>query len=89
MLDAGNGALLTEQRLGDTIVEIREAELNGEPSSREFVVGGKEGGVWAFARRRRTPVGQDRGARVSTASPGLTSTTTAPRKWWSATKVAG
>ncbi|MFN8405208.1 MAG: hypothetical protein U0V48_16895 [Anaerolineales bacterium] len=24
-------------------------ELNGEPSSREFVVGGKDGGVWAFS----------------------------------------
>ena len=24
-------------------------ELNGEPSSREYVVGGKDGGVWAFS----------------------------------------
>ena len=29
--------------------EVREVELNGDPSSREIVVGGKDGGVWAFS----------------------------------------
>jgi hypothetical protein len=28
---------------------VREVELNGDPSSREIVAGGKDGGVWAFS----------------------------------------
>ena len=28
---------------------MREVELNGDPSSREIVAGGKDGGVWAFS----------------------------------------
>lgn len=48
MLDAASGTPRFEQRLGQTIVEIREVELDGKPSAREFVVGGKDGGVWAF-----------------------------------------
>ena len=48
MLDAATGLERFNQALGQTITEIREAEINGEPSSREFVVGGKDGGVWAF-----------------------------------------
>ncbi len=48
MLDAsGEGEQLSE-RLGQTITEIREGEIDGDPSSREFVVGGKDGGVWAY-----------------------------------------
>jgi hypothetical protein len=35
--------------LGQAVSEVREVELNGDPSSREIVVGGKEGGVWAFS----------------------------------------
>lgn len=34
--------------LGQAITQIREAEINGDPASREFVVGGKDGGVWAY-----------------------------------------
>jgi outer membrane protein assembly factor BamB len=48
MLDAATGLERFNQALGQTITEIREAEINGEPSSREFVVGGKNGGVWAY-----------------------------------------
>ncbi len=47
-LSAVTGEELFAKGLGQTIVEIREAELNGDPGAREFVVGGKDGGVWAF-----------------------------------------
>lgn len=50
VLDAATGKVLWERPLGQAITEIREAELNGEPSAREFVVGGKKGGVWAFTQ---------------------------------------
>ena len=46
---AADGSQLYTQSMGQAISEIREVELNGEPSSREFVVGGKDGGVWAFS----------------------------------------
>ncbi len=48
LLEAATGAERFNRGLGQTIVEIREVELDGEPSSREFVVGGRDGGVWAF-----------------------------------------
>jgi len=48
IFDAGSGAVEAEYNTGQTITEIREAELNGEPSSRELIVGGKDGGVWAL-----------------------------------------
>ncbi len=46
---ATDGSQLYTQGMGQAVSEIREVELNGEPSSREFVVGGKDGGVWAFS----------------------------------------
>jgi len=46
---APDGSQLYTQSMGQAVSEIREVELNGEPSSREFVVGGKDGGVWAFS----------------------------------------
>lgn len=46
---AADGSLLYETSLGQAISEVREVELNGDPSSREIVVGGKDGGVWAFS----------------------------------------
>ncbi|CAG0934920.1 hypothetical protein TFLX_03742 [Thermoflexales bacterium] len=48
MLAAATGKELFKQRLGQAVTEIREVEVDGNPSAREFVVGGKEGGVWAF-----------------------------------------
>lgn len=48
VLDAASGTPRVDQRLGQAIVEIREVEIDGKPSAREFVVGGKDGGVWAF-----------------------------------------
>lgn len=48
VLDGGTGQPIFTKSLGQTIVEIREAELNGEPSSREIVVGGRSNGVWGI-----------------------------------------
>ncbi|NJC96799.1 MAG: hypothetical protein C3F07_01020 [Anaerolineales bacterium] len=47
--DAANGNILFEKSLGQAVSEVREVELNGDPSSREIVVGGKDGGVWAYS----------------------------------------
>jgi hypothetical protein len=46
---AADGSVLFNRSIGQAVSEVREVELNGEPSSREFVVGGKDGGVWAFS----------------------------------------
>lgn len=48
VLDAATGKPTATQSLGQTLTEIRAAEIDGNPSTREFVVGGKSGGVWAF-----------------------------------------
>jgi hypothetical protein len=40
---------LFNKSLGQAVSEVREVELNGDPSSREIVAGGKDGGVWAFS----------------------------------------
>ena len=45
---AADGSTLFNNQLGQAVSEVREVELNGDPSSREIVVGGKDGGVWAF-----------------------------------------
>jgi len=47
--NAADGSLLFETSLGQPVSEVREVELNGDPSSREIVAGGKDGGVWAFS----------------------------------------
>ncbi|HSG44107.1 MAG TPA: PQQ-binding-like beta-propeller repeat protein [Anaerolineales bacterium] len=46
--NAADGNILFETSLGQAVSEVREVELNGDPSSREIVAGGKDGGVWAF-----------------------------------------
>jgi hypothetical protein len=46
---AADGSTLFNAQLGQAVSEVREVELNGDPSSREIVAGGKEGGVWAFS----------------------------------------
>ncbi|MDD2923333.1 MAG: VCBS repeat-containing protein [Anaerolineales bacterium] len=46
---AKDGSVLFNKSLGQPVSEIREVELNGDPSSREIIVGGKNGGVWAFS----------------------------------------
>ena len=47
--NAADGSQLFNKSLGQAVSEVREAELNGDPSSREIIAGGKEGGVWAFS----------------------------------------
>lgn len=47
--NAVDGSTLFNTSLGQAVSEVREVELNGDPSSREIVVGGKDGGVWAFS----------------------------------------
>jgi WD40 repeat protein len=46
---AADGKNLFSNSLGQAVSEVREVELNGDPSSREIVVGGKDGGVWAYS----------------------------------------
>jgi putative pyrroloquinoline-quinone binding quinoprotein len=46
---AADGSTLFDNPLGQAVSEVREVELNGDPSSREIVAGGKDGGVWAFS----------------------------------------
>lgn len=46
---AVDGSTLFNKSLGQAVSEVREVELNGDPSSHEIVVGGKDGGVWAFS----------------------------------------
>ncbi len=47
--NATDGSQVFSKSLGQPVSEVREVELNGEPSTREFVAGGKDGGVWAFS----------------------------------------
>ena len=49
IFSALDGSSLFSTQLGQAVSEVREVELNGDPSSREIVAGGKEGGVWAFS----------------------------------------
>jgi WD40 repeat protein len=46
---AADGSTLFTKSLGQAVSEVRTVELDGDPSSREIIVGGKEGGVWAFS----------------------------------------
>jgi len=46
---AKDGSVIFNKSLGQAVSEVREVELDGDPSSREIVVGGKDGGVWAFS----------------------------------------
>jgi hypothetical protein len=47
--NAVDGTIIFEKSLGQAVSEVREVELNGDPSSREIIAGGKEGGIWAFS----------------------------------------
>lgn len=46
--NAADGAQIFVNGMGQAISEIRTAEINGDPSSAEIIVGGKDGGVWAL-----------------------------------------
>jgi hypothetical protein len=43
-----DGTALEPLLIGQQVVELREGELDGDPRSRELVVGGRNGGVFAF-----------------------------------------
>lgn len=49
IFSATDGSIIFNTTLGQAVSEVREVELDGNPSSREIVVGGKDGGVWAFS----------------------------------------
>lgn len=46
--NAVDGSQVYSKGMGQAVSEVRVVEMNGEPSAREFIVGGKDGGVWAF-----------------------------------------
>ena len=46
--NAADGSKIFSKTMGQPISEIRTAEINGDPSSIEIIVGGKDGGLWAF-----------------------------------------
>jgi len=46
--NAANGTQTFAKGMGQPVSEIRPAEINGDPTSQEIIVGGKDGGVWAF-----------------------------------------
>jgi hypothetical protein len=54
IFNAVDGSTLFAKSLGQPISEVREVELNGDPSSREIIAGGKNGGVWAFSYDGKT-----------------------------------
>ncbi len=60
-LEGSAGKSLWSANVGQPVTEIRLAELDGDPGTREVVAGGKDGGVWAYSQT---------GARLFTASAG-------------------
>ncbi len=46
--NAADGSQIFVKGMGQPISEIRTAEINGDPSSIEIIVGGKDGGLWAL-----------------------------------------
>ncbi|MEW5942053.1 MAG: PQQ-binding-like beta-propeller repeat protein, partial [Chloroflexota bacterium] len=46
--NAADGSQLFSKSMGQPVSEIRTAEIDGDPSSIEIIVGGKDGGLWAF-----------------------------------------
>ena len=50
VLEGSTGKQLWTANAGQAITEIRLAELDGDPGTREVVVGGKKGGVWAYSQ---------------------------------------
>lgn len=50
VLDGSTGQELWQASLGQAITEIRLAELDGDPGTRELVAGGKRNGVWGYSQ---------------------------------------
>ena len=61
VLDGATGQTVWTANLGQAVTEIRLAELDGDPGTRELVMGGKRNGVWAYSQT---------GARLFSASVG-------------------
>jgi outer membrane protein assembly factor BamB len=53
VLDGLSGKLLWQADLGQAISEIRLAELDADPGTRELVVGGRRSGVWGYTQDGR------------------------------------
>ena len=65
VLSAADGATRFHAALGQPVTEIRDGELDGNPSTREIIVGGKKGGVWAFLADGRPLWSSSVGEKVS------------------------
>lgn len=50
---ADTGQILWEASLGQAVNEIRPVEVDGNPATNEVMVGGKDGGVWAYSQDGR------------------------------------
>jgi outer membrane protein assembly factor BamB len=48
--EGDSGQLLWSASLGQAVNEIRPIEVDGDPATTEVLVGGKQGGVWAFSQ---------------------------------------
>lgn len=44
------GAVVWSATIGQAVNEIRPSEVDGNPATTEVIVGGKDGGVWAFSQ---------------------------------------
>jgi outer membrane protein assembly factor BamB len=47
---ADTGQIVWEANLGQAVNEIRPVEVDGNPATSEVMVGGKDGGVWAYSQ---------------------------------------
>jgi len=56
------GSELWTKQLGQPATELRLAEVDGDPSALELVVGGKRGGVWAFSVQGKEVFGSNTGS---------------------------
>lgn len=50
VFQADTGQHLWEASLGQAVNEIRPVEVDGNPATNEMMVGGKDGGVWAYSQ---------------------------------------
>ncbi len=48
LFESGQPEPAIDTTVGQAVTQIRDGEVDGDPASREFLVGGKEGGFWAY-----------------------------------------
>ncbi len=63
-LEGAKGKTLWTASAGQPVAEIRLAELDGDPGTREIVAGGKDGGVWAYRQTGERLFASGVGAKV-------------------------